>query len=104
MSRQLNAAMSAPTASRPLSSHCTSVVPDPANGSSTRPPRGDVPPEQRLDELRDELAEVRVEPVDVLRPLALGKLTLRPGELEVDLGVERVLRRGHEEPPSPDGG
>ena len=68
------------------------------------PARGNVPPEQRLDELRDELAEVRVEPVDVLRPLALGKLALRPGELEVDLGVERVLRRGHEEPPSPDGG
>src|SRR2546425_898376 len=28
--------------------------------------------EQRLDELRDELPEVRVEAVDVLRPLALG--------------------------------
>ena len=34
----LNAAMSTPVASRSLSSACTSVVPEPANGSSTRPP------------------------------------------------------------------
>src|SRR5205085_10759463 len=38
--------------------------------------RSDIAPEQRLYELRDELAEVRVEPVDVLRPLALGQLAL----------------------------
>ena len=56
---------------------------------------GDIPLEQRLDELRDELAEVRMEPVDVLRPLALGQLALRPRELEVDAAVERVLSRGH---------
>ena len=54
--------------------------PEPANGSSTRPPRRHVAREQRLDELRDELAEVRVEPVDVLRPLALGQVALRPRE------------------------
>ena len=34
----LKAAMSTPTASYPDSSACTSVVPEPANGSSTRPP------------------------------------------------------------------
>ena len=34
-------------------------------------PDGNVPVEQRLDELGDELAEVRVQPVNVFRPLAL---------------------------------
>ncbi len=33
---------------------------------------GDVPVEEHLHELRDELAVIRVEPMDVLRPLALG--------------------------------
>jgi hypothetical protein len=51
--------------------------------------------EQRLDELRDELAQVRMEPVDVLRSLPLGELPLRPRKVEVDAPVERVLRRGH---------
>ena len=36
----------------------------------------EVPGEQRLDELRDELAQVRVEPVEVLRPLPLGEVAL----------------------------
>ena len=49
------------------------------------PTRLDVPVEQRLHQLRDELAEVRVQTVDVLRSLALGKLRLRPGEVEVDV-------------------
>jgi len=49
--------------------------------------------EELLDELGDELPQVRVEAVDVLRPLALGQVTLRPGELCVELGVDRVLRR-----------
>jgi hypothetical protein len=39
ISRQLNAASSTPVASRPDSSACTSVVPEPANGSSTWSPR-----------------------------------------------------------------
>ena len=56
---------------------------------------GQVAVEQRLDELRDELAEVGMEPVDVLRPLALRQVALGPRELEVDVGVEGVLRRGH---------
>ena len=43
----------------------------------------DVAVEERLDELRDELPEIRMEPVDVLRPLALGKLRLRPGQMEL---------------------
>ena len=47
--------------------------------------------EEDLDELRDELAEIRMEPVDVLRPLPLGKLRLRPRQLEVDLLVEGSL-------------
>ena len=36
-----------------------------------------------------------MEPVDVLRPLALGQVPLGPREVEVDVGVERVLGRGH---------
>ena len=36
-----------------------------------------------------------MQPVDVLRPLALGQLALGPRQVEVDLGVERVLRRRH---------
>ena len=51
--------------------------------------------EQRLDELRHELAEIGMEPVDVLRPLAFGQLPLRPGEREVDLAVELRLRERH---------
>ena len=51
--------------------------------------------EQRLDELRDELPEVRVERVDVLRALPLRQVALRPREREVDLRVERVLGRSH---------
>ena len=57
--------------------------------------RREVTVEQCLDELRDELAEVGMEPVDVLRPLALGQLGLRPGEVEVEVAVEGVLCRGH---------
>ena len=45
--------------------------------------RRDVALEQRLDELRDELAEVGVQAMDVLRPLALGQRGLRPGQLEI---------------------
>ena len=55
----------------------------------------EVPPEQHLDELRDELPEIRVQAVDVPRPLPLRKLALRPRELEVDAGVKSVLRRCH---------
>jgi hypothetical protein len=54
-----------------------------------------MPLEQRLDELRDELAEVRMQAVDVLRPLPLGEVGLGPREVEVDAPVERVLGRGH---------
>src|SRR5206468_6982238 len=52
------------------------------------PPGRDVTPEELLDELRDVLAEVRVEPVDVLLPDALGQVALRPGEVGVEPGVE----------------
>ena len=51
--------------------------------------------QQRLDELGHELAQVGMQPVDVLRPLALGQLSLRPGEREVELAVQGLLRRRH---------
>jgi hypothetical protein len=51
--------------------------------------------EQRLDELWHELAEIRVEPVDVLRPLTLRKILLRPGEREIELAVELCLGQCH---------
>ena len=70
-------------------------MPEPANGIEDVVAGGEVPAEQHLDELRDELAVVRVEPVDVLRPLALGQLGLRPGEVEVQGRVQLVLRDGH---------
>ena len=56
---------------------------------------GNVPVEQRLDELRDELAEVRVQPVNVLRPLALRQRRLRPGQLEIVRLIERFLGCRH---------
>jgi len=68
ISKQLNAAMSTPTECNPLSSACTSVVPEPANGSTHPPARRHVPAEELLDELRDVLAEIRMEPMDMLRP------------------------------------
>src|SRR5712672_3643406 len=73
MRRQLKAAMSTPVASSPDSSAWTSVVPEPW----------------------DELAVVRVEAMDVLRPLALAQLGLRPREVEVQRRVQLVLRDGH---------
>jgi hypothetical protein len=51
--------------------------------------------QEPLDELRDELAQIRVQPVDVLRALALGQVPLGPGELEVDAVVEGCLRLCH---------
>jgi len=54
-----------------------------------------VPVEQCLDELRDELAEVRMQPVNVLRALALRQRRLRPRQFEVVLAVERFLGGGH---------
>ena len=55
-----------------------------------------MPVEQRLDELRDELAEVRVEAVNVLRALSLRERRLRPRQLEIVRPVERFLGRGHD--------
>jgi hypothetical protein len=66
-----------------------------AEGVEDVPGARHVPVEQHLDELRDELAEVRVQRVDVLRPLALRQVGLRPRQCEVDVGVERVLGRSH---------
>ena len=47
--------------------------------------------DEHLDQLRNELAEVRVERVNVLRPLGLRQRRLRPGELRVDRRVEGLL-------------
>ncbi len=55
-----------------------------------------VAPQELLDELRDELPEIRMQAMDVLRALALGQLTLRPGEIDVQPGVQRILGRRHE--------
>jgi len=49
--------------------------------------------EESLDELWHELAEVGVQPVDVLRALPLGQVALLPREVEVDveLAIELLL-------------
>src|SRR5581483_4932877 len=53
--------------------------------------------EEHLDELRDELPEVRMEAMDVLRPLALGEVALRPREVGVydERSIELVLSQRH---------
>jgi hypothetical protein len=51
----------------------------------------EVPTQEDLDELGDELAQIRMETVNVLRAQGLRKLVLRPGELEIDLGVHSSL-------------
>ena len=51
--------------------------------------------QQHLDELRDELAQVWMQPMHMPRALTLGEIPLRPGEGKVDVGVEGVLSRGH---------
>ena len=57
----------------------------------------EVPVEEDLDQLRNELAEVRVETVDMFRPLDLRKLILGPRQLEVDFSVKSILcPSGHE--------
>ena len=56
----------------------------------------EVPREKHLHELRDELPEVRVEAVNVLRPLPLREVALGPRQLEVEVRVERFLRRSHD--------
>ena len=90
-SRQLNAEMSQPAAGAPKAFASTSVVPEPANGIPHEAPGPPVAPQEDLDELRHVLPEIRMQPVDVLRPLPLGKLRLGPRQLEVDLVVESGL-------------
>ena len=93
VSRQLNDAMSTPAESSPDSSACTSVVPEPGERIEDTATRRHVPAEQLLDELRDVLAEIWMEAVNVLRPIALGQVALRPREVEIQAGVELLLRR-----------
>ena len=61
------------------------------------PTRLHVAKEQSLDQLRNELAEIRVQAVHVLRALALGKLRLRPGQVKIarEVVVQSSLRRSH---------
>ena len=75
----------------PARASCPSPRTDRARGR----PRRHVPAEELLDELRDELAEIRMQPVDVLRPLALGQLLLRPGEVERRDRRRSLLRGRH---------
>jgi len=51
--------------------------------------------DHHLDQLRDELAQIGMQAMDVLRPLSLGKVALRPGEVEVELAVEGFLGQRH---------
>ena len=57
--------------------------------------RDEVAAKQDLYELRDELAEVGMQPVDVLRPLPLRELVLRPREIQLEISVESILGRRH---------
>jgi hypothetical protein len=56
---------------------------------------GNVPAEELLDELRDVLAEVRVQAVDVLRSLPLRQIALRPRQVEVEPRVDLLLGHPH---------
>src|SRR5438067_10642736 len=56
-------------------------------------PRREVTAAERLDTLWDALAQVWVQPVDVLRPLALRQLAFGPREVELEVAIEGVLRR-----------
>ena len=60
------------------------------------PTRRDMTAEELLDELRDVLAEIRMEAMDVPRPLPLGQVALRPREIEVEARVDLLLRDAHE--------
>src|SRR5260221_12023301 len=51
--------------------------------------------EELLDQLWDVLAEVRVQPVHMLRPLALRHLGLRPGQVEIEARVDLLLGDAH---------
>ena len=95
MSRQLKPATSTPTASCPDSSALDERRPGAGERVEHATARSDVSVEQRLDELRHELAEVRMQAMDVLRPLPLGQLGLRPRQREVEPAVERLLRGRH---------
>ena len=56
----------------------------------------DVAIDEHLDELRDELAVIRVQAVDVPGAHVLRQCALRPRELEVQRRVQLVLCNGHE--------
>ena len=64
----------------------------PAERVVDRLPRPEEPSQEHLDELGDELAEVGMERMHVLRTLLLRQCFLGPRELQVDALVERALR------------
>ena len=90
-SKQLNAEMSQPTASAPNPVCLDERRPGADERVVDTLARREVAAEEHVDELRDELAEIWVEPVDVLRPLGLWQLALGPRQFEVDLCVESFL-------------
>ena len=57
--------------------------------------RGHVAAEELLDELRDVLAEIRVQAVHVLRPHALRQVGLGPREIQVEAVVDLLLGDAH---------
>ena len=57
---------------------------------------GDVASEELLDQLRDVFPEIRMQAMDVLRPHALGEVTFRPRQVEVEALVDLLLGDAHE--------
>src|ERR671930_1966453 len=69
--------------------------PGPRKGIQHMLADAEITPEQHLDQLRDELPQIRMQAVDVLRTLALRELSFRPRELEIDVGVQSLLSSSH---------
>ena len=68
----------------------------PAEGVVDNVARTEVTLEKDLNKLWNEFTEVGMKAVNVLCPLTLRKLALRPRELKIDVLVERLLRQtGH---------
>ena len=53
--------------------------------------RLNVPTKEDLDQLRDKLAQVRMKPVDMLRPKALRQFSLGPRQLRVEISFLQTL-------------
>ena len=95
ISRQLNAAMSTPAESRPALERLDERRARARERIEHATPRGHVTAEELLDELRDVLAEVRVQAVHVLRAHALRQVGLGPREIQVEAVVDLLLGDAH---------